>query len=156
MEWIKGRRLGPAYGNGRVKGSFFPMINSRGKEHRPFTLYSDGRMEIWFASIKQMQPFDNEQNLLELLSRLNLITGVNLEQESIKRYPGIRLTVFKGDQIINHFFSVFDWVFKKSDQPSQNSLCTIKTPNSAIIISTPPKYFFSTGAATILSPLRRS
>jgi hypothetical protein len=108
-EWIKGRSLGPQYGKGGVNGSFFPMISSR----RPFTVYSDGRMEIWFAKIKEMQPFNNEQSLLELLFRLNQINGVNLEQESINRYPGIKLSVFIKDQVLNQFFAVFDWVIQE-------------------------------------------
>jgi hypothetical protein len=108
-EWIKGRSLGPEYGKGGVNGSFFPLISSR----RPFTVYSDGRMEIWFAKIKEMQPFNNEQSLLELLFRLNQINGVNLEQESINRYPGIKLSVFIKDQVLNQFFAVFDWVIQE-------------------------------------------
>lgn len=108
-EWIKGRSLGPQYGKGGVNGSFFPVISSR----RPFTVYSDGRMEIWFAKIKEMQPFNNEQSLLELLFRLNQINGVNLEQEYINRYPGIKLSVFIKDQVLNQFFAVFDWVIQE-------------------------------------------
>jgi hypothetical protein len=113
IEWIKSRRLGPAYGKGGVNGSFFPKINSKIKKFRPFTVYSEGRMEIWFAFIKQLQPFDNEQKLLELLFRLNQISGVNLEKESINCYPGIRLSVFIEDHAINQFFAIFDWVIQE-------------------------------------------
>ena len=113
MEWIKERQIGPEYGNGEVFGTFFALINSKGKEYRPFTVISDGRMEIWFASIKQMNPFDNEQNLLDLLFRLNQINGVTLDKESIRRYPGIKLSVFIADKLINQFFAVFDWVIQE-------------------------------------------
>jgi hypothetical protein len=113
MEWIKTRRLGPEYGSGKKNGSFFPMINSKGNKYKPFAVYSDGRIEIWFASIKQMQPFNNEQNLFELLFRLNQINGVSIRQESIKKYPGIKLYVFIEDHVLNQFFAVFDWVIQE-------------------------------------------
>ncbi|MFZ5447067.1 MAG: AAA domain-containing protein [Thermodesulfobacteriota bacterium] len=113
LEWIKSKKVDLEYGKGAVTGSFYPVIDSKGKRYRLFTVYSDGRMEIWFAYIKQIPPFDQEQNLSELLFRLNQIAGVSLAKESVNRYPGIKLSVFAEGQALKQFFAIFDWVFQE-------------------------------------------
>ncbi|MEU0368684.1 DUF262 domain-containing protein [Streptomyces sp. NPDC006283] len=92
--------------------SCFPMLDA-GTSHRPhllwpFAIYPvSGTVEVVFQYLKERAPFDDTEQRLEFLHRLNKIDGIDLPEAKLELRPSFPLGVFTdhGDAVCE----VLDW-----------------------------------------------
>lgn len=99
--------------------SFVPMLEHYAGVFNPIHVQTNGTLQIRFGYM----PFD-ERKQTQLLRRLNEIPGVNLPQESINRYPFIKLSALADDDaVLQSFLLAIAWTIEefKAAQPSESS-----------------------------------
>lgn len=112
LEWTKPRVTHVWWGEGRQYGSFVPIYNHQGNDHRLFAVYTLGVVEIYFQWYARKQPFASESLRRELQSRLNELEGVDIPDEGLVKRPTIRLTILDAGDNLARFFEIFDWVLE--------------------------------------------
>jgi len=105
IDWVKSKNLKVWYGTGKRSGSFVPMINRL----NIFSVWTSGFVEIQFHFYSRWKPFDNDDKRIELLNKLNLISGIELPPESISRRPSVSLSIFQNDEKLKRFLDIFEW-----------------------------------------------
>ena len=100
LEGVRARGLRIGWGKGRLDGSFTPEFNHRGTPYKFFRFYTNGSVEILFEYLCYQPPFDDESLRLELLRRLNEMTGVNIPADKITKHPTIPLGLLKDDDVM--------------------------------------------------------
>jgi hypothetical protein len=121
FEWAKTRMSSAnPWGRGVSHGTFYPKFNFKDIRIPFFNVFSSGRIEISFREIKKVPPFDRDENRLDLLHRLNQVSGISLSSDSINRYPTILLSVLKNDATLNLFLGIFDWVILEIKSESKD------------------------------------
>lgn len=114
LEWIRPRVTRVWFGKGRELGSFVPTLEidegpARGLKLQFFAAWTYGTIEMYFQWLRNRPPFDEEDERLELLRRLNEIEGVDLPPESIVRRPTIRLDALADDDAFSKFTAAIEW-----------------------------------------------
>jgi hypothetical protein len=74
----------------------------------PFAIYpASGTVEVVFQYLKERAPFDDTEQRLEFLHRLNKIDGIDLPEAKLELRPSFPLSVFTdhGDAVCE----VLDW-----------------------------------------------
>lgn len=97
------------WGKGSKDGSFYPMLDYKGKQHWLISVWTYGRIYVQFQYMKGQPPFADEGKRLELRDRLNKIQGVEIPADGIIRQPMIPLAVLTDDAALKAFLSVLDW-----------------------------------------------
>ncbi len=105
--------MNEGWGTGPIMGSFVPMVRLLGKELRPCRMYTDGSMDIWFNTLMQWPPFDDEAKRLKLLDQLNAIPGVALPIAKISLRPAFRVTALANPASLDQFFQALTWCFEE-------------------------------------------
>jgi hypothetical protein len=82
-------------------------------------LWTYGRIEIQFQSLKTRKPFDAESKRHELLSRLNEILGINFSDDVLTRRPSIPIAKLSDDAVLKQLISIFDWVLAEIKSANQ-------------------------------------
>ena len=96
------------WGNGKRSGSFFPMLGLRDETYWLFALWTYGRIEIQFQSIKTKSIYKNIDKRMEILKKLNKIPGVNISENSIDKRPSIPYPIFKNDSNLTSFLEIWE------------------------------------------------
>ncbi|MBE0410925.1 MAG: hypothetical protein IBX69_14490 [Anaerolineales bacterium] len=110
LEWAQ-QKMQVRWGKGRVHGSFVPYLDHQGRRHQLFAVYNTfGFVETYFDSFASKPPFDAEEKRLELLSRLNQISDVNIPKDAIKRRPNIKIHALLNEESLEQFLLIYDWV----------------------------------------------
>ncbi len=111
LHWAKSRSLVQprAWGKGRVDGTFYPTIDHAGQEHRPVGVYTSGKIEVNFATMKSQPPFDDDSKRRELWERLNRIDGVSLPADRLGSWPAFRLAALTDNAEMQRFLDSLDW-----------------------------------------------
>jgi len=112
LAWTKQNADRIWWGNGKQRGSFTPIVESRGESHYLFAVWTNGVIETYFYYLKNKPPFDSEEMRRELLNRLNQVQGISLPADAIDRGPSIPLSILKGDAL-KKFFLVFEWAINE-------------------------------------------
>lgn len=110
LEWAAGKLPLFYWGRGAKDGSFIPTLGHKDQEFSPFVIWTYGRIEIQFQTLKSRPPFDYEQKRMEFLSRLNQIPGIRLPADSITRRPAFHLAVLNEEAGLTGFFRTMEWV----------------------------------------------
>jgi soluble P-type ATPase len=63
--------------------------------------------------MKTRSPFDNEGKRLELLQRLNEISGISFPSDAINRRPSLGLSTLEDEAVLKKFLNTFDWVIQE-------------------------------------------
>jgi len=113
LEWSKQYFTKIFYGKGLRSGSYVPVYEIENHDYYPFAVYTYGRIEIYFQWYITRPPFDNENNRLELMSRLNNIKNITLKQTDITRRPSIDLAVLETDESFKQFCDTYSWFIDK-------------------------------------------
>jgi hypothetical protein len=101
------------------KTSFVPVLEHDSGVFNPIHVQTNGTLQIRFGYM----PFD-ERKRLQLLRRLNEIPGVNLPQDSMNRYPFIKLSALANDDAtLQKFLQAIAWTIEevKAAQPSERT-----------------------------------
>jgi len=112
LEWTKTKRLSIQWGKGKQSGSFSPVLEDK-PARSLVTVWTSGQVSINLQYMQNSLPFDDENNRLELLRRLNEIPGVALPQTVITRFPSIPLAALKNESTLKQFLEIFDWVVQE-------------------------------------------
>lgn len=81
-DWARNKELRRWWGEGKLSGSFIPVIDHNGTGYTLIALWTYGRIEMQFQYMKT-KPFDDKSKRLEFLHKLNEIPGISIPEESI-------------------------------------------------------------------------
>lgn len=118
LEWAKCSVSRIWWGKGSRDGSFYAMLEYKGTSHFTFAVWTYGRVEIQFQSMKTRPPFDDEAKRIELKHRLNQIPGVSLPDDIITRRPTIFLSTLRENSSFDKFIEAFDWALQEIKKPT--------------------------------------
>ena len=79
--------------------------------HRPFSVYTYGKLEIPFAHYKP--PFGTELARLEVADRLQQIADVKFGEKDISKCPGLPVHLFSAEASLKKLFEAVDWMIAK-------------------------------------------
>jgi hypothetical protein len=85
-------------------------LEHHGVEVTPISLQTYGSLSVWFGELKNQSTFADENKRLELLRRLNDISGVTVPRKAIDKYPSIALTTLNEEAALAQFLRVLDWI----------------------------------------------
>jgi hypothetical protein len=112
LDWATQLRLRIWFGRGRQTGSFVAGPE-RGIGCYPFTLYTNGKIEVQFQPLSRRPPFDQREMREKLRARLEQIQGLSLPKDSLDRAPSFPLSALVQAGSLETFFEAFEWVFEE-------------------------------------------
>lgn len=113
LQWAKEKSLRIWWGKGKKYGSFYPMLDYNGQTHWLISVWTNGVVQMQFQMMRSRPPFHDESKRLELMRRLNLIPGVTIAIDAIKKYPSIPLLRLKDDAALKQFLETLEWVIQE-------------------------------------------
>ena len=119
-EWAISNRLRIWWGKGKKFGSFFPMFDYQGNSYFLISVWTYGTIEVQFQWMQTRPPFDNEARRLELLHRINEISGVSISADAISRRPSVPISTLKDEAMLKKLLDTFDWVIQEIKSESKN------------------------------------
>lgn len=113
--WAEQRDLRIRWGKGGTYGSWAPFLDLPNGPATPVLLWTNGVIEFQFQYMKtkNVRPFVETQQRLDLIARLNEIAGVEIQPEKVDLRPGVPLAIFGDPDRLNHLIEILDWFFKK-------------------------------------------
>ena len=108
LEWATGHGLRIWWGRGRLKGSFFPMLDHAEGNYFTFSVWTNGKVEIQFQRMYDKPGNQGEGSPEVLRANLDRIPGVALSDSSTRGKPGIALNVLSSSSAIDTFIDSFD------------------------------------------------
>ncbi len=121
ISWMDDRGLRIAGGGGQYDGSLFAMLDLDGENLYTFALrtgYANAYIQLQFALL--LAPFDTHERRLELANRILRATGIKMNNESVDKFPSIKLSVLNKSKI-EAFLSVFDWYIEQCRSSKDDS-----------------------------------
>lgn len=109
LNWAVKRADRIWWGRGAQTGSFVPIVESHGRAHQVFSVWTAGSVSTDFAYYRQKPPFDDPAHRKELLRRLNAVRGVALPETAIDKRPGLSLERLGQEEDLAAFLSAYDW-----------------------------------------------
>jgi hypothetical protein len=109
LAWAKKSVLRIWWGKGSKDGSFYPVLDHEGEGHLIVSIWTYGKVEIQFQYMLKRKPFDEQKKRIELLTRLNQISGIEISEDAITRRPSFPLDVLAKNGSLVQFLSVLDW-----------------------------------------------
>ena len=100
------------FGRGKVDGSCLAVVTLDGRENYVFNVYTTGRLYVTLNYLKSYPPFSDEVLRKELLSRLNRVPGVDIDEDNIGGMPTVRLEDLAVQGGGDRLLSVFAWAAK--------------------------------------------
>jgi hypothetical protein len=115
MNWAMNGEKGLSirWGTGRINGTFSPVLDYNGSKYFIITLWTNGSIAIEFMDLKKRPPFNEESNRMELLARLNKISGINISRDRIGGEPSIYLHTLADKNALDQFLHVLDWIVQE-------------------------------------------
>lgn len=108
LEWAESKASRIVWSGGK-NGIFSPTLDHNGTEHRFISARTYGSLAIWFGDIRTKPPFSDELKRLELLRRLNKISGFVIPERAIEKYPSVPLSSLNNEIALKQFLEVLDW-----------------------------------------------
>ena len=109
MNWAESKSLWIKWGKGGSEGTFYPVLDHKGKSNRLFSVSTPGKLGIVFRDC----PLETVELKLELFNRLNSIPGVSLPETSIDTWTGFDLSILIDDSNLKSLFEIFEWVIEE-------------------------------------------
>lgn len=110
LGWTRASLGEPPWGAGAAYGTFQAQFMHDDFRHVLFTAWTNGIVEIRFRRLKKRAPFSSPEKQRELIRRLNEIPGVQLPEVAKDGLPGIPLSVLAGEESMQRFLAVLDWI----------------------------------------------
>jgi hypothetical protein len=117
LEWAKARKLRIRWGRGRQFGSFSPELDHGGRPYTFVRVYTEAYVNLLFANLYQVPPFDDQSLRRELLHRLNEVPGLSFTADKLAKRPGFSLSRFKDAAALERFLGTLDWVVEEIEGP---------------------------------------
>jgi hypothetical protein len=109
IKWSKSQSLGLHWGKGGVEGTYYPVLDHKGKANKVFGVYSTGRIFVGF----QDSPLEKEEQKVELMNRLNAIDEVDFQEKYIHSWGSFLISALKEESKLKDFFAIFEWVIEE-------------------------------------------
>ncbi len=118
LKWARNNKFPRIEWNARNQhGILEPCLDHMRDDGRvsywPIGVRTDGRVEVVFMWLKLRPPFTDEAKRMELLHRLNEITGVDLPVDRITGRPSFPLSALRDEAALKQFFEVLDWFIQE-------------------------------------------
>ena len=113
FKWITPKVTRIWWGKGKRSGSYVPVLDSDSVGHVPFSVWTYGTIEINFQHYLNKPVFKEEERRVELMSKLNLIPGVDIKKEQITKRPNIKLEWLIPKGNLDLFFDAYQWYIDK-------------------------------------------
>ena len=110
IAWARQCSLDLEYGRGAEYGSCTPRLAMSNARIALFTMWTNARIEMQFQYLN-VTPFDDESNRLDLVRRLNTITGVHIPENAIRRRPGFDMSLLAGEAELHQFQELMQAAF---------------------------------------------
>jgi hypothetical protein len=101
------------WGRGAQDGSLFVSVEHGGETQSLISVWTYGRLEFQFETLKRRRPFDNEALRLELRDRLNSIPDVNLPVDAIGRRPSLPLGQLQDHAAFDQLRIALEWCVER-------------------------------------------
>jgi hypothetical protein len=119
LEWSKLRFQEFYWGRGTQAGSFAPFYVQGNISFPTFAVWTYGSVEIYFQHLKNRPVFRAENKRLELLQKLNSISGVSISKNSLAKRPNISLELLRDEKSLELFLTAFQWLIQQiQNEPS--------------------------------------
>jgi hypothetical protein len=109
LEWAARQQLRLSWGRGAQDGSFYVSVDHGGQPQALLSMWTYGRVEFQFETLKRRPPFEDEALRLELRDRLNAIPGVTLPADAIGRRPSVPLTQVEDPGALQQLWAALEW-----------------------------------------------
>lgn len=111
-EWVKDRDLRVSWGRGFYTVSFNAFVGHGEtwcKLIAPWVSDSQAAIEISFEYLKEKPPFNERSKRLELLEKLNGISGVDISPERVDKRPSVPAHALRDEAALGQFLETLDW-----------------------------------------------
>lgn len=109
LEWAENRGLRIWWGEGTQQGSFYPLLDYKGRQYQVVAVMTNGRGDFEFGRLKGYPPFVSDEQRMKFLSMINAIPGMNISAEKIAGYPTFPLNILKDPQAFDQFIRTLDY-----------------------------------------------
>lgn len=113
IEWAGGMGLDLRWSTAREVPLFAPAVQTHIGEFYFVEVTAKGRVDILFDRLMEIGPFRDEQTRMEVLRRLNAITGLSMPDFTISRRPNFSLSALANDAAFGQFTSTCEWVVSR-------------------------------------------
>jgi len=110
LKWAEEHDLWVSWGKGKHHGSFAPKLSHKGSYYWTIDVWTHGKFGVSFKWMRRKKPFDDEAKLSDLMNRLNQISGIDLREEDMDRFPSHSLSVLKEDAALEQLLKTLDWI----------------------------------------------
>ena len=92
-------------------GSFIPRFYAGDKIISPFAVRTGNgpgkaKVQMRFGEMKNIPPYDSVDARVEVMARLNELSGVQLDERKIDKYPKIPLAAFQSGSVLQSFSTI--------------------------------------------------
>ena len=112
LSWANSNNMLIWWGEGKTSGSFYPLIEFPQGTRQIFSVWTDGKIGLELKKLANYPTFGSD-NAKIFVEKINLIKGVNLQEEAIQRFPSIPLKLLNNDESYDAFIKAVDWAYKK-------------------------------------------
>jgi hypothetical protein len=116
LRWAEKRNLEPTWGRGAKDGSFTLRYSLDGSTYPLVVAWTYGRVEIQFQTLATKPPFNDEAKRLELLRRLNQISGVNIASDFKTKRPSISLETLARSGSVEKLCAALEWAMEEAER----------------------------------------
>ena len=113
LRWAESRPVAVEWNRAVTQGAFIIVIECAGVRQKPITVWNYGRVSIDCGDVLRFAPFNDETLRRALMQRLNAISGVNIPEAKIDKYPSIELHTLAPPEATYQFLEVLDWVVRQ-------------------------------------------
>jgi len=126
IAWIKRNADRVEFNDNPRWASMMPQFEvAGGLVPGPFRLWSDGMLNLTFQYMLDRPVFDDAARREEMRRRLNLIPGIALKEDAIRKRPTIQLTALTPAGSLDAFLAVMDWFVTELKQSGRSILPTM-------------------------------
>ena len=111
-DWVCQNYDRVTFGRGKVDGSCIFVVTAHGRDQYVFSIWTYGRLYVGMTYLKSHAPFSDEALRKELVSRLNQVPGVDIDEDNIEGMPTVRLENLAAQGGVDQLLSVFAWAAK--------------------------------------------
>lgn len=113
LRWANLRSLRLWWGKGLKDGSYFPLLDCKGKTYWLISVWTYGRIEVQFQWMTA-PPLNNIEKRRELQRRLNSIQGIDIRDDALAKRPSLPLALLTDEGKLQRFLEIFDWLMDEA------------------------------------------
>ena len=110
LDWARDEGLPLHWSSVREVPLFAPAIDTPSGPVYFVEVTARGRIDVLFDQLRETDAFSDDEKRLEILRRLNQISGMGMPEFTINKRPTFSLNALVGDEAFNRFTDTFRWV----------------------------------------------